>query len=209
MSRAKREIPHYYVCRTIDWSPARDWLAAVNRDKPVEQRILPAALLARAVAQAAVTVPGFNGHFRGGTFVPAPAVHLGFAIARRGGGLVAPALLDAHSRDVNALSRDLSDLVARARTGHLRSLELSEPTITLTSLGEESADCVYPIIFPEQVAIVGAGAPVQRAWVMDGAVVARWVISLTLAADHRVSDGRTGARFLERVSALLSAPGEP
>jgi pyruvate dehydrogenase E2 component (dihydrolipoyllysine-residue acetyltransferase) len=103
----------------------------------------------------------------------------------------------------------LTDLVARARAGHLRSSELSLATITVTSLGESGAETVFPIIFPDQVAIVGVGSPCERPWVVDGAVVPRSVLTLSLAADHRVSDGRTGARFLERIATHLAAPVTP
>jgi pyruvate dehydrogenase E2 component (dihydrolipoamide acetyltransferase) len=168
--------------------------------------MLYAVLIVKAVARAAGEIPGFTGFFRGGIFQPAQDIHVGFAIARRGGGLIAPALLHAGAKDCPALMRELRDLVARARGGHLRSPELELPVITLTSLGDEGVEAAFPIIFPDQVAIVAAGRVEQRPWVVDGAVLARPVLTLTLAADHRVTDGRAGSRFLSRIAALLAAP---
>lgn len=80
------------------------------------------------------------------------------------------------------------------------------PTITLTSLAEEGIDCVMPVIYPPQVTIVGVGSIVDRPWVVDGHVVVQPVVSITVAADHRVTDGRAAARFLARIRDELSSP---
>jgi pyruvate dehydrogenase E2 component (dihydrolipoamide acetyltransferase) len=208
MSRAKREIPHYYLAMTIDFTPARLWLEQFNAKCAVEERLLYPVLLIKAVARAARDIQGFSGYYRGQRFEPAPDVNVGVAISQRGGGLVAPALLGAAEKSLATLMRELNELVARARAGHLRSSELALPTITLTSLGEEGVDSVQPIIFPDQVAIVGAAGMIERPWVVDGRIEPRTVMTLTLAADHRVSDGRAGARFLKRIGALAVSPGE-
>lgn len=208
MARSKREIPHYYLAQTLDFSPALEWMERFNRDKPVEERLIAAALLVKALARAASEIPGFAGHYRADAFEQAQAIHVGFAIAQRGGGLVVPGVLDAATKGLPVVMRELADLVGRARGGHLRSRELELPVITLTSLGDEGADAVFPIIFPDQVAIVGAGRIAERPWVEAGQVVPRRLLTLTLAADHRVSDGRAGARFLARMAALLDSPGE-
>jgi pyruvate dehydrogenase E2 component (dihydrolipoamide acetyltransferase) len=102
--------------------------------------------------------------------------------------------------------RALRDLVQRARSGGLRSSELSDATITVTSLGEQGVESVLGIVYPPQVAIVGFGRIVERPWVVDGAVVPRSVVTATLSADHRVSDGHRGGLFLAAVERLLQAP---
>ena len=206
MARSKREIPHYYVTTTCDYTPVLDWVAIRNAGVPVEQRVLPVVPLLRAVVLAATQIPGFNGHCVDGRFDASQAVHLGVAVALRGGGLVTPAILDAGDKDVACLMRALSDLVGRARAGGLRASELASGTITVTSLGDEGVESVQPIIYPPQVAIVGAGAVVERPWLVAGEVRPRRLLTLTLAADHRVSDGRAGARFLARVADLLARP---
>ena len=206
MSRANREIPHYYLATTIDFTLLSTALEAFNRERPVEERVLYAAVVIQAVARAAREIPGFNGQYRGETFVPADEVHVGVAVSQRAGGLVAPAIIGAHGKSLVELMRALTDLVARTRTGHLRSSELALPTITVTSLGEGRVEALFPIIFPDQVAIVGVGSPAERPWIVDGKVVPRRVLTLSLAADHRVSDGRSGARFLGRIGELLGAP---
>lgn len=206
MSRSKREIPHYYLTHPLDFSPARDWLARRNAALPVAERLIEAVLLVKALALAAAEIEGFSGAFRDGQFLRSEAVHVGTAIALRGGGLVAPALLDAHRKDLPTLMREFSDLVTRVRSGHMRAAELSAPTITLTNLGAEAVDTIFPVINPPQVAILGAGALTDRPWVSEGQIVVRPVLTLTLAGDHRVTDGRAGSRFLRRIAALLARP---
>jgi pyruvate dehydrogenase E2 component (dihydrolipoamide acetyltransferase) len=206
MSRSKREIPHYYLSATVDVTPATAWLAAHNAAVSVTERVLFAALLIKAVALTCRELQGFSGFHRDGRYQESPAVHVGVAVALRGGGLVAPAIMDAADKPLVALMDDFRGLVTRARAGRLRASELAAPTIILTSLGEDSVDVVFPVIQPPQVAIVGAGSVVGRPWLFDGAVVPRQVLTLSLAADHRVTDGRLGARFLARIAARLARP---
>jgi pyruvate dehydrogenase E2 component (dihydrolipoamide acetyltransferase) len=209
MTRSKREIPHYYLSTTADVTAAVDWLAAHNAAVPVTERLIFAALLVKAVALACSAQEGFSGFYRDGRFEAAPAVHVGVAVAIRGGGLVAPAILDTATKPLPALMNEFRDLVARARAGRLRASELAAPTIVLTSLGDSPVEAVLPIIQPPQVAIVGAGAVSARPWVLGGQLAVRQLCTLSLGADHRVTDGRLGAQFLGRIARLVSAPDSP
>jgi pyruvate dehydrogenase E2 component (dihydrolipoamide acetyltransferase) len=206
MTRAKREIPHYYLTHTIDLHRALAWLAEENARRPVTDRLLAGVLLLKAVALALREVPELNGAWRGDHAEPRAAVHVGVAISLRGGGLVAPALHDTDRQPLGELMGAFRDLVQRARSGGLRSSELSDPTITVTSLGEQGVESVHGIVYPPQVAIVGFGRIAARPWVVDGAIVARPLVTATLSADHRVSDGHRGGRFLAAVERLLQAP---
>lgn len=206
MARSKREIPHYYLSLLVDYTATRTWLDAHNANVPITERMLLVVPLIKAVALAAQQIEGFNGYYADSKYEPSSAVHLGVAIAQRGGGLVTPAILDAHDKSPSDLMQSLSDLVSRTRSGHLKSSELSAGTLTLTSLGEESVDAVMPIIYPPQVAIIGVGSIEPRPWPVEGRIESRLTVQLSLAADHRVSDGRTGARFLRRIRDLLQTP---
>ncbi len=206
MSRSKREIPHYYLATDIDVSRVTDWLAAENLKRDVSARLLPVVPLMKAVALALRQVPELNGTWAEGGFRRSGAVHLGMAIAMRGGGLVAPAIHDADRKNLDALMSDLRDLITRVRGGRLRSSEMSDPTITLTNLGEQGVESVFGVIYPPQVAIVGLGKITDRARVEGGTVVARKVLTATLAADHRVSDGHRGGLFLAALAKLLQTP---
>lgn len=206
MARSKREIPHYYLQSTVDFHAAQAWLDATNARRDVTERVLPAALLLKATASALVQVPQLNGFWRDGAFVPGAGVHVGWAIALRGGGLVAPAVHDADRLGLLEVMAALRDLVQRARTGGLRSSELGDPTVTVTSLGDRGAESVLGVIVPPQVAIVGIGRVVERPWVVDGALAVRPVLALTLAGDHRASDGHVGGRLLAAIDHALQSP---
>ncbi|MCB8957989.1 MAG: 2-oxo acid dehydrogenase subunit E2 [Nocardioides sp.] len=209
MTRSKREVPHYYLTNTVDLSTALAWMHDRNRDLPVQERLVPAALVLHAVARAAAATPALNGFFVDGAFRPGDGVHVGVAISLRGGGLVAPAILDADALTVEETMARLKDLVLRTRAGRLRSRELSDPTITVTNLGDQGVESVYGVIHAPQVALVGVGKVVERPWAADGMVGARPVTTMTLSADHRVTDGFTGARFLALVDDHLQHPEEP
>ena len=206
MARSKREIPHYYLSSTIDLATAMDWVRRVNAGRGVEQRIVSAALLLKAVANAVRKVPEVNGFYANGVFERSESVHLGVAISLRGGGLIAPAIHDVETRSVDEVMVALKDLVSRARAGRLRGSEMTDPTITVTNLGEQGVESVVGVIYPPQVALVGFGRIVERPWIEERRVTVMPTLTATLSADHRVSDGHRGALFLARVRALLQEP---
>lgn len=208
MTRAKREIPHYYLSTTVDLGHAADWLAAENAKRAVPDRLLPGVLFIKAVALALREVPELNARWADGRAQPSADIHVGVAISLRGGGLVAPALHSTDRRSLDELMSSFRDLVTRARAGTLRSSELSDPTITVTSLGEQGVETVIGIIYPPQVAIVGFGRIVERPWVVGAQVVPRPVVTASLSADHRVTDGHRGGLFLAAVGRLLQEPAQ-
>ena len=206
MARSKREITHYYLTETIGMQRALAWLEAANRDRPPAERLLLAVLLLKATARVLVEVPQLNGFWEQGAFRQGAGIHVGWAIALRGGGLVAPAIHDADQKPLGEVMAALRDLVQRARTGGLRSSELADPTITVTSLGERGAEAVIGVIYPPQVAIVGFGRVALRPWAVDGALAVQPVVRASLAADHRASDGHLGGRLLAAIERLLQEP---
>ncbi len=206
MSRSKREIPHYYLTETVDLSAAMARVERFNADRPPPERILPAVLFLKASALAMSEWPQFNGAYEEGAFTPASSVHVGWAIALRGGGLIAPAIRDTDRRSLSDLMAAMRDLVERARHGRLRSSELTSPTVTVTNVGDRGAETVTGIIYPPQVALVGFGWAAPRPWVVDGRVEARTLVTLSLAADHRVSDGHVGGLFLASIARRLQEP---
>jgi pyruvate dehydrogenase E2 component (dihydrolipoamide acetyltransferase) len=206
MERSKREIPHYYLATRIEVSRTLAWLAAENLRRPVTDRLLLAALQLRAVARAAAQVPELNGHWVEGGFRPGAGVHVGVVIALRGGGLLVPTLRDADRLDVGGLMRALREVTARARRGTLRGADVSEATLTVTNLGDTGVETVLGVIHPPQVALVGFGRVTERPWAEGGLLGVRPVVTATLSADHRASDGQRGARFLSLVARALQAP---
>lgn len=206
MSRSKREIPHYYLSHDIDLAAATAWLAETNAARDPESRLLMGALLLKAVALGLKKHRGFNGFLAEGAFVASEAIHIGTAVAIRGGGLVAPAIHDTDKLDLNAIMAKMRDLVARVRAGKLRSSELADPTVTVSSLGERGVEGMFSIIYPPQVAILGFGKMTERPVVISGALKVRPAVTMTLAGDHRVSDGHRGALLLNEIDRLLQEP---
>lgn len=208
MARSKREIPHYYLATDVDMTRANRWLEAHNASVPVTERVLVAALQLKATALALRAVPELNGHWVDGERRPAEHVHLGVAIALRGGGLVAPAIHDADLLPLPDVMAALHDLVKRVRAGRVRSSEYADPTATVTNLGDQGVDTVYPVINPPQLAMVGFGRVRERPWAVDGMLAVRPVLTVTLAADHRATDGHRGATFLAALDDLLQRPDD-
>jgi pyruvate dehydrogenase E2 component (dihydrolipoamide acetyltransferase) len=206
MARSKREIPHYYLSTTIDVSAASAWVEQANLERPVADRLVLSVLLLKASARAVARVPEMNGYFMNGAFVPSEAIHVGVAISLRSGGVIAPAIHDAERLSLDDLMAQLHDLVGRARTGVLRSSEMSDPTITVTNLGELGVETVFGVIYPPQVALVGFGRVSERPVAREGMLGVRSCVTATLSADHRASDGHRGGRFLAEIDRLLQEP---
>ncbi|MFA5915861.1 MAG: dihydrolipoamide acetyltransferase family protein [Burkholderiales bacterium] len=206
MARSKREIPHYYLACTVDMGRALAWLAERNAGRAVTERLIYAVLLIKATALALREVPELNGFWIDNRAQQSEAIHAGVAISLRGGGLVAPALHHADQRPLDELMAGFQDLVKRARAWSLKSSEMTDPTVTITSLGERGVESVFGIITPPQLALVGFGTPLERPWVVNGQVVPRPLLTATLSGDHRATDGHRGALFLAALDSLLQQP---
>ena len=206
MSRSNRDIPHLFVGQTIDLEPATQWLETANKGREPAERLLMGALFVRASTLAAKKVPVVNGQYGADGFAPSKTVNAGVAVALRGGGLVAPGILDAETLTLDETMAAMRDLVTRARAGRLRGSEMTMGTITVSALGETGAETMTGVIFPPQVALVGIAAPKRRPWVIGDVIVPRQTVTVTLSLDHRVGDGRQAARFLTEFENLMQTP---
>ncbi len=206
MARSKREIPHYYLGTQIDMSRALAWMQAENLKRTISERLLYSVMLLKAVALTLREFLELNGFWVDGAFKPGEGIHVGVAISLRMGGLVAPAIHDVDNKSLDEIMVSLRDLVKRVRAGVLRSSEIADATITVTSLGEQGVETVFGVIYPPQVALVGFGKIVERPCAVGGMVGARPVITASLSGDHRASDGHRGGRFLAALDRLLQEP---
>ncbi len=206
MARSNRDIPHYYLQTHIDMSKALRWLEAENKKRSIKERILPVVLLIKAVAKALEEVPELNGYWLDDEHQVQEAINIGFAIALRQGGLVTPAIHNADMKSLDELMANLRDLIMRTRAGRLRSSEMTDATITLTSLGDLGVETVYGVIYPPQVGIVGLGKITEQPWAENGMLGIRPILTATLAGDHRATDGRRGGQFLDSLNKQLQEP---
>ncbi len=206
MSRSNAEIPHYYLSTSINMTPALEWLEKLNSNRSIKERILPAALLIRAVVQVLKEVPELNGFWRDDEQHISEAIHPGIAIALRKGGLITPALLNAQEMSLDKTMHSLGNLIARTRSGKLRSAEITQQTITITNLGDLGVERVYGVIYPPQIALVGLGRIINSPWAEGDTLSVQKVMQATLAGDHRATDGHIGALFLDILNHFLQKP---
>lgn len=208
MSRSNAEIPHYYLSTSINMTPALKWLEERNAKRSISERILPAALMIRAIVSALKKVPQLNGFWQDNAPQISDEINPGIAIALRKSGLITPAILNTQQMDLSEIMKSLDDLITRTRSGKLKSSEMTQQTITITNLGDLGVESVLGVIYPPQVAIVGIGRIMDKPWAEDDMLSVRKVVQITLAGDHRATDGRTGAQFLDKLDKILQKPEE-
>jgi pyruvate dehydrogenase E2 component (dihydrolipoamide acetyltransferase) len=158
-----------------------------------------------AMARAVAAVPQVNARWAGDAVELLTNVDVGVAVALDEG-LIVPVIRGADRLALAAVGRQVRDLSERARRGELKPGEASGSTISLTNLGGEGIDGFTPILNPPEVAILGIGRIRTAPALVDGALVANQVMTLSLTIDHRVIDGLPGARYLRRVTELLAEP---
>lgn len=208
MSRSNAEIPHYYLSTSINMTPALNWLEELNKTKSIEERILPVAILIKAIVKVLKEVPELNGFWVDDNHQMSKEINPAIAIALRKQGLITPALLNAEKMDLTEIMNSLSDLISRARSSKLKSSELTEQTITITNLGDLGVESVYGVIYPPQVALIGLGKIMDKPWAEGDKLMVRKVMIATIAGDHRATDGRTGGLFLDKLNQILQNPKE-
>lgn len=205
MSKSNKEIPHYYLEKKIDLTKALAWLKEANEQRSIKERLLPVVLLLKATAKSLKDFPDLNAIWDNG-LQPKNDINIGFVVSMRTGGIIVPAIHRADLKNIDEIMEMLNDIIPRARALKLRSSKLSESTITVTSIGEGGADAIFGIIYPPQVAIIGFGTISEQAFAENGMLGIRSVVQVTLAADHRATDGLTGSRFLSSLNKYLQNP---
>lgn len=205
MSKSNREIPHYYLEKKIDMTKALAWLQEANKQRTIANRLLPVVLFIKAMAKSLKEVPDLNAIWENG-LLQKSEINIGFVVSLRNGGIIVPAIPQSDTKSTDEIMAALNDLIPRARALKLRSSELSSSTITLTNLGDAGADTVFGIIYPPQVAIVGLGTITEQPFAENGMLGIRSIANVTLAGDHRATDGLTGSRFLSSLDKNLQNP---
>lgn len=206
MGKSNREIPHYYLATRIDMTAPLRWLEEENRKRSIKDRLLPAVLTLKAVARALRDVPELNGFWLNDQLQRSDAIHIGFAVAIHGGGLVTPAIHNSDNKSLDELMVVMRDVIDRSRSGRLRASEMSDPTITVTNLGDLGTETVFGVIYPPQVALVGFGRIAEQPWAAEGMLGVHRILHATLAGDHRATDGHRGAQFLDALNRHLQDP---
>lgn len=205
MTLSKQTQPHYYLTLDIDMTAAMKFREQLNASASEAQRVSVNDLLIKACAIAIERHPKFNAEFAETGLKMHEKINIDIGIALDDG-LIAPAILDCGHKSLGHISTESKDLVARAKSGHLRANEYSEGNFTITNLGAYGVETLIGIINPPQAAILGVGSVMAQPVVHEGQVVVAQVMKIALSADHRVSDGAEGARFIKEIQGVLENP---
>jgi len=162
-------------------------------------------IVMKAVATALVEHPECNAHWLGDHIRYFSRVHLGMAVAVEDG-LITPVIFDADRKGLRDLASESRELATRARDRRLKPDEYTGSTFSVSNLGMFGIDHFTAIINPPEAGILAIGGIEQRPVVLNGDVVIRRRLRVTMSCDHRVIDGATGARFLQTVRRLLEVP---
>lgn len=180
--------------------------ASINETLEKEDRVSVTDMLVKITAMALRQKLFMNVSLRGERVVMFREVHLGVAVALEGA-LIVPVIRNADGKSLICISRELKDLSRRARENALAPEEISGSTFTLTNLGGyRSTEFFTPVINQPESAILGIGRTNDMPVAVDGEVVVRSMMALSLAHDHRVIDGAPAAEFLSLLIGLVEKP---
>jgi pyruvate dehydrogenase E2 component (dihydrolipoamide acetyltransferase) len=199
-------VTHHDTADVTDLVSLREELQPAAADRGV--RLTYTAFVLKAVAAALREFPSVNATLDEDReeILLREAYHVGVATATDHG-LVVPVVEDVDEKRLLAVAREAADLVERARDRSISRAELQGSTFTVTNVGVVGGEYATPLVNYPEVAILALGEIRQRPRVVDGEVVPRHTLPLSLSFDHRVLDGATAARFTNRVVALLESPG--
>lgn len=205
MTLSKQTQPHYYLTLDVDMTAAMAFRAQLNAALPEGQRVTVNDLIVKACALALARHPKFNAEFSDEGLRLHDRINICIGIALDEG-LIAPALLDCQEKSLGRIALESKDLIERARAGRLTAAEYGEGTFTITNLGAYGVETLIGIINPGQAAILGVGSVMPKPVVLNGEIVVREVMKIALSADHRVTDGAEGARFIKEIQGILEQP---
>ena len=204
MSEAKATVPEFQVQTEVAMDAA---LALRAQLKEYGGDVVPSIndLIVKASALALRAHPLANGSYRDGRFELHARVNVGIAVAAQDA-LVVPTIVDADRRSLGAIAAEARRLAQRVRDGSITPPELSGATFTVSNLGMYGMTAIVPVINPPQAAILGVGASRPTLARVDGEVVERQLMTLTLTCDHRILYGADAAQFLAAIRELLEQP---
>lgn len=203
MTLSHRTIPHVTITMDVDATEMGKLRESFENLKGV--RISYNAIFVKAVARALRDYPIFNSTMEDDQIRIFEEINVGIAVSTDYG-LVVPVIHSADKKDLMEINSIIEDLVERARQNKLLISEVTRGTFTVTNLGMFGVDVFTPIIVPGQVAILGVGRITEKPQVVNGQIIARPMVTLSLSFDHRIVDGALAATFLNRIKQHLQNP---
>ncbi|MCO5793793.1 MAG: 2-oxo acid dehydrogenase subunit E2 [Blastomonas sp.] len=207
MAESKRNIPHFTYVEEIDVTKMEDMRGEMNASRGDRPKLTALPILIAAICKTLREYPMLNARYddEANVVTRFGAVHLGIA-TQTDAGLMVPVLRGAESLSVWDMASEIARLADAARSGKAKSEELSGSTLTLTSLGPLGGIATTPVINRPEVAIIGPNKIVERPMVVDGAVVIRKMMNLSISCDHRVVDGYDAASFVQALKRRIETP---
>ncbi|OHB66185.1 MAG: hypothetical protein A2Y77_04645 [Planctomycetes bacterium RBG_13_62_9] len=199
--RSKQTIPHFYISMDADMSEAMRWRRQFNEAHGTKVTVTD--MIVKAVALALSDYPKMNAHVEQDRMILKAAINIGVAVSVEDG-LIVPVIADAAGKSIIQISSATRENAEAARAGRLKPQAVGG--FTVTNLGMYGVDTFVPVINPPEAAILAVGAVVRRPVVADDGIVAREMMTMTLACDHRAGDGTYAAQFLGTVKRHLKNP---
>lgn len=199
-------VPHFFLRITVDMSRILEARERVNRLlEDGDGRISINDFILKATAGSLARHPEVNSHWNGDSIRRFSRVHLGVAVATEEG-LITPVIRDAHVKGLVEISAEIRELAARGKEKRLQPEEYTGSTFSVSNLGMFGIHEFTGVINPPEAGIVAVGGIEETPVVLEGQVVVRPLMKVTMSCDHRVIDGATGARFLETLKEMLEEP---
>jgi pyruvate dehydrogenase E2 component (dihydrolipoamide acetyltransferase) len=205
MTQSKQQTPHFYVTAEIDAGPMMELREELNLVLPEEEKVSVNDLVVKASALALREFRNLNASIQGEEVVRHGEVNIGVAVALDEG-LLTVVARDADRKGVQDLSKEIREMVGRARQGRVRPEDIEGSTFSVSNMGMFEVDHFIAIINPPEAAILAVGSVREVPVVREGALAVGKRMKLTISADHRVTDGAEAARFLQAVRELLEHP---
>ena len=208
LSQSMQTSPHFYVTSVIDTDKLAAFRQQINEyaaNDPSPVKVSFNDLIVKAVAKALLRIPRVNVSFAEDRLLQKKQVHIGVAVSLEQG-LIVPIVRNADQRSILDIARETQRLAEAAREGKIRPEEFSGGTFTVSNLGMFDVDSFTAVINPPESAILAVGSITPTPAVVDGQVVVRNRMKVTLSSDHRAIDGAIAARFLQEVKRLLEEP---
>jgi pyruvate dehydrogenase E2 component (dihydrolipoamide acetyltransferase) len=205
MAETKATVPEFQVQTEAQMDEAialRGRLKALAGDDPGPSFN---DIVVKATAVALRDHPLANGSYKDGFFELHQRVNVGVAVAADDA-LVVPTIFDADGKSLGQIARDIREAAGRVRSGEITPPELSGGTFTVSNLGMFGMTAITPVLNAPQAGILGVGAMRKVLERVDGEIVDRTLLTLTLTCDHRILYGADAARFLSRIRELLESP---
>jgi pyruvate dehydrogenase E2 component (dihydrolipoamide acetyltransferase) len=199
MTESKQNVPHFYLQSEVDMTRAIELRREINRSLGEGgTKVSINDLIIRACAVSLIEHPQFHRSWLGDRIVQHEHAHVGIAVALDDG-LIVPVLRDADRMTLTEIAAATKDIVARARGGKVRQREIEGGTFTVSNLGMFGVTSFEAIINPPEPGILAVGRTIERPVIVDGQVVGRPIMAVTLSVDHRAASGADGARLLQSI----------